>query len=211
MLSNRQLESILENLSEIPHLARIRFCTYSVIKTPERVDDGFLAMLRRFQDRFSIRMVLHVMHPQQLDESTKRSVLELLKAGAPSFSQVPLLKGVNIFDDIEKSRSLLREFVRSLNDQRIQPYYFVVKLAVPGTTYFAMPLEKIVEIFRPLLQHDQDLTGMETTFRLMAAAPQTKVFLYPETKFEYDKTRGGYIIFSEGEEIFYPYEDLEKA
>ncbi len=207
ILPNDGLEFVLRSLAQIPHLKDIRFCTYSLIKTPDRIDNGFLAMLDRFSSRFSVQMMLHVVHPDQLTETTKDAIRKLLRAGARCFSQVPLLKGKNLFDDAEKSRLLLKELLRKLNDQRIAPYSFVVKMAVPGTEAYAMPLERIVEIFRPLLQHERDSIGLELTFKLMVAAPETKVFLYPETRFEYDGERGGYVIHAGEKKIFYPYED----
>lgn len=206
MLTNEELDFVLQNLSGIGHLKHIRFCTYSVIKTPERIDNNLLSLLERFSSRFAIRMVLHVTNPEQLTEKTKEVVQKLIRSGTTCFSQVPLLKGINIFDDIEKSVDFLRQFLKKLVEQCIQPYYFVVKMAVPETERFTMSLERIAEIFKPLLQHDRDSAGMELTFKLMVPAPETKVFIYPETQFRYDKARGGYLISADGREIFFPHE-----
>jgi len=207
MLSNKQLEFVFQSLSKIEHLRSVRFCTRSVVRDPDRIDGEFLALLDRFSERFAIRMVLHTVHPEELTPKTKEVVRNLLRAGAVCFSQIPLLKGINLSDDIEASRALVRSFLKRLNICRIQPYYFVVKMAVFGTERFAMPLDKIMEIFRPLLQHDRDSIGLGLTFKLMAAAPETKVFLYPETKYRFDKDKGGYLISVSGREVFYPYED----
>ena len=207
-LSNEQIRFVFCELSSLENVQSVRFCTYSVIKDPGRIDSEFLGLLKRFGERFSIRMVLHMTHPDELSEEVKRTIKRLLESGTLCLSQVPLLKGININDDIEASRSLLRGLLRKLDDFRIQPYYFLVKMAVPGTTDYAMPLEKIVEIFKPLLQHDRDSTGLGLTLKLVAAAPETKVFIYPETIFRYSNTLGGYVISADEKDVFLPYEDL---
>lgn len=208
MLHDDQLKFVFERLSEVENLKVLRFCTSSVMKSPSRISEELLSVLDSFGDRFTISMVLHITHPKEITDKTKEVIKELLKRGVRCFAQIPLLRGVNIFDDVEQSRQFIREFLRKLISARIQPYYFVVKMAMPGTKHLAMPLEKIQNIFTPLLQHDDGASGMMLTFKLMAPTPKRKVFIYPETKFEYKKEQGGYIIYADGEEFFYPYEDF---
>jgi L-lysine 2,3-aminomutase len=150
-----------------------------------------------------------MIHPKEITMRTKDIVYDLLKARIRCFSQIPLLKGINIFEDVEKSRNLLKEFLEKIISARITQYYFIVKMALPGTAHLTLPLEKIQEIFRPFMQHGGEVPGTALTFKLMAAAPEQKVFIYPETKFHYDKGKKGYMIDIGEKEVFYPYEDPE--
>ena len=207
MLPDVHIEKVLKELSEVKNLKALRFCTYSVIKSPSRISNKLLTILDSFSRRFTINFMLDMIHPKEITERTKETVRELMKVGVRCFSQTPLLKEINIFKDAEKSRALLKKFLGKITDARVTPYYFIVKMALPGTTHLALPMEKIQEIFKPFLQHGGEVPGTALTFKLLAAAPEQKVFIYPETKFHYDEDKKGYLIDIGEKEVFYPYED----
>jgi len=207
MLPDKKIKQVFERLSEIENLRALRFCTYSVIKSPSRISDELLGILDSFSRRFTINFMLDMIHPKEITEKTKETISELMRVGVKCFSQTPLLKGINISEDVEKSRGLLKEFLEKMTDARITPYYFIAKMALPGTAHLALPLGKIQEIFQPFLQHGGETPGVSLTFKLMVPAPQQKVFIYPETNFRYDKEKKGYMINIGDKEIFFPYED----
>ena len=64
-LQNGQLHTLLQALSSINHVKRIRFHTRFPIGIPERIDEEFLALLAASSAQ--IWFVIHCNHPRELD------------------------------------------------------------------------------------------------------------------------------------------------
>ena len=127
-LDDRVLKGLLDRLSSIPHLQKLRFHTRFPIGIPERLDDSFLAML---QDcRLQTWFVIHVNHPRELDAHILASLKRIQRLGIPVLSQSVLLKGVN--DDPQ----VLIELSHRLVDHGIIPYYLHQLDRVQGAMHY---------------------------------------------------------------------------
>lgn len=130
-LSNRTLAELIGKLDQIPHLKRLRFHTRFPLGIPERIDEGFLSLLK--QTRLQIFFVVHINHPQELDSDIIGALKEIQKLGIPILSQTVLLRGVN------DQASILKELFETLANRGILPYYLHQHDRVIGTAHFEVP------------------------------------------------------------------------
>jgi KamA family protein len=93
ILKNEILENLLNNLSNIPHIKRIRIHTRLLTAFPSRVDKPFLKILSNIKKQ--IIFVLHVNHPNELDEKNFLAIKKIQKLNIPFLSQSVLLKDIN--------------------------------------------------------------------------------------------------------------------
>lgn len=127
-LDDGVLNVLLDELENISHVRRIRFHTRFPIGIPERLSEEFLKILT--PRRFQLWFVLHINHPNELDEDLFLKVKKLQCLGIPVLSQSVLLKGVN--DNLEVQKSLCE----SLVDHGVMPYYLYQLDRVQGTAHF---------------------------------------------------------------------------
>ena len=127
-LSNEQLKSLLRELSEIPHIKRLRFHTRFPIGIPERFDEELLQILRSIPQH--IWMVIHVNHARELDDDILIALKKLPECGVSLLSQSVLLRGVN------DSADELFNLFELLIDNGIMPYYIHQLDRVVGAAHF---------------------------------------------------------------------------
>ena len=127
-LGDEKLDLLLQRLSKIPHVKRIRFHTRFPIGIPERIDSSFLALLQRCKKQ--IIFVIHCNHPVELDSDLLQALKEVQGLGIPVLNQNVLLKGVN--DD----PVVLKALMQQLADNGILPYYLHQLDKVKGASHF---------------------------------------------------------------------------
>lgn len=127
-LSDARLRSLTDTLSAIPHVRRIRVHTRQPVVLPSRVDAGLLAWLRGVQR--SVVIVLHVNHPNEIDDHVRNACAALRGAGATLLNQSVLLRGVN--DDVDTLQRLSGELMAA----GVLPYYLHLPDRVRGTAHF---------------------------------------------------------------------------
>jgi EF-P beta-lysylation protein EpmB len=133
-LSNARLESLTRSLAAIPHVRRIRVHTRQPVVLPSRVDEGLLRWLRA--SVLPIVVVLHVNHPNELDEELIAACTRLRAAAATLLNQSVLLAGIN--DDAE----VLSRLSQRLFDAGVLPYYLHALDRVRGAAHFAVADER---------------------------------------------------------------------
>lgn len=133
-LGNDALKSLIENLQNIPHLKRLRIHSRFPVGIPERIDEEFIEMLANC--KLQVYFVLHINHPDELDEDIFKAVKSLRRAGAIVLNQSVLLFGVN--DDVETLVRLSEVLV----DGGILPYYLHQLDRVQGAAHFEVSEEK---------------------------------------------------------------------
>src|SRR5690606_12094277 len=114
-LSDPRLAELLERLPAIRHLRTLRIHTRLPVVLPERVDDGFAAMLSRVPLRKVV--VVHANHGNEIDAPVAAAFARLRDAGAVLLNQSVLLAGVN--DDA----TVLAELSELLFDAGALPSY----------------------------------------------------------------------------------------
>ena len=127
-VSDRRLAGLATSLAEIPHLRRLRVHTRMPVIVPGRVDDQLLGWLAG--GRLRPIVVLHVNHPQEIDDAVRRSISRLADAGVALYNQAVLLAGIN--DRVET----LCQLSETLFDAGVQPYYLHLLDRVRGAAHF---------------------------------------------------------------------------
>lgn len=132
-LSDRVLEELLQDLTAINHVQRIRFHTRFPIGIPERIDDSFLRILA--STKAQIIFVIHVNHARELDEDVVASLKKIQRLGIPVLNQAVLLKGVN--DNLLTLKTLFETLINI----GVLPYYLHQLDRVQGAAHFEVDEE----------------------------------------------------------------------
>lgn len=141
-LSDERLAELVEGLTRIPHLRRLRIHTRQPVVLPERVDAGLLKILRGVPLQKVI--VLHANHANELDEAVARACADLRAAGWTLLNQSVLLRGVNDTTDA------LRSLHERLFSFAVLPYYLHVMDRVEGAAHFEVEEVRARELMREL-------------------------------------------------------------
>lgn len=133
-LDNRVLEELLRRIAAIPHVRKVRFHTRFPIGIPERIDDGFLDLLKNIPLQFWF--VVHVNHAYECDSDILQALKSIQKLGIPVLSQSVLIRGVNDNADV------LSQLFTLLVDNGIMPYYLHQLDRVQGASHFEVSEEE---------------------------------------------------------------------
>lgn len=140
-LTNEHLEFIFERLRQIPSVEIIRIGTRMPIVIPQRVDQGFVELIKRYAP---IYINLHINHPMEISPEMIKACRELLMSGALLGSQSVLLRGIN------DSAHVLRYLFQSLLAIGVKPYYLFHAKNISGTTHFRTSVAKGVQLIETL-------------------------------------------------------------
>lgn len=141
-LPDPSLGRLLDELSRIPHIKRLRIHTRFPIGIPERIDAPFLDLLSHL--RLQVLFVLHCNHPRELDADVLAGLERIRKLGIPVLTQTVLLRGVNDEFDI------LYELCSLLIDHGILPYYLHQLDRVQGAMHFEVSEAEGLALVRQL-------------------------------------------------------------
>nr|WP_249274183.1 KamA family radical SAM protein [Parachlamydia sp. AcF125] len=132
-LSDRVIGHLLDELSRLKHVKRVRFHTRFPIGIPERIDENFLKL---FESRpYVTWFVLHTNHPHELDDQIFYHLHLLQQKGVILLTQSVLLKGINDCSNV------LRELFTLLVNRGIIPYYLHQLDRVQGGGHFEVSEE----------------------------------------------------------------------
>lgn len=142
MAKDHELDWLIKQLENIPHLQRLRIHTRLPVVIPQRITDEFCAMLS--ESRLQAVMVLHINHPNEMDEQFAHAMKKLRAANVTLLNQSVLLKGVN--DDAK--------ILKALNDKVFRmgllPYYLFLLDKVQGASHFLVGDDEAMRIYKQL-------------------------------------------------------------
>jgi EF-P beta-lysylation protein EpmB len=138
LLSDRRLAQLIERLSEISHLKRIRIHSRLPIVLPARITDELITTLTT--SRKQIVLVVHCNHANELNSRVITACQALKKAGITLFNQSVLLRGVN--DDA----AVLCTLSEALFRHGIIPYYLHLLDKASGTGHFEVSEAKALAL-----------------------------------------------------------------
>jgi EF-P beta-lysylation protein EpmB len=142
VLNDSYLLQLIEKITPIPHVKRLRIHTRLPIVLPERITHGLLNALKT---RLQTIIVVHANHPNELDANVAAAMNALSKAGAVLFNQAVLLK------DINDSALILRDLSEKLFAMGVLPYYLHLLDKVKGAAHFAVSKKRAKLIMRELM------------------------------------------------------------
>ncbi|MEJ2315519.1 MAG: EF-P beta-lysylation protein EpmB [Gammaproteobacteria bacterium] len=141
-LSDSRLRVLIDSLGKLENLRRLRIHTRLPVVIPDRVTQRLIDMLVGF--RHPVTVVLHINHPNEIDQQTEQACRRLLNSGIHLLNQAVLLKGVN--DDA----GVLEELCVKGFEAGILPYYVHQLDRVSGSAHFqvssadALQLEEVL-------------------------------------------------------------------
>lgn len=128
LLSDHRLETLINQLSKISHVRRIRLHTRIPIVLPSRLTDTLISL---FNDApLPIIIVTHCNHANELSQHVVDTCLRLKQKNITLLNQSVLLKGIN--NQIET----LQHLSEKLFSAGILPYYLHVLDKAKGTAHF---------------------------------------------------------------------------
>lgn len=128
------LTSLVEKLSAIQHISRIRIHTRLPIMIPQRITDELLAMIRNYSGQSII--VIHANHENEFDDDVDEALSKLRAAGATLLNQTVLLRGVN--DSADSLIALSKRLMKA----NVLPYYLHQLDPITGTSHFEVNRER---------------------------------------------------------------------
>jgi lysine 2,3-aminomutase len=147
-LSDDKLENYLTSFSRIKSIKDIRFHTRYPVILPERIDEQFIVLLKKFSKHFrTISIGIHSNHVTEFDEQNISIIKKLSETKIQLLSQTVLLKGVN--DDSLELLKLFELFI----DLGVRPYYLHHPDRVKGGLHFYLPLSEGRKIYHSLRDH----------------------------------------------------------
>ncbi|WP_338521855.1 EF-P beta-lysylation protein EpmB [Candidatus Legionella polyplacis] len=142
LVSNKVLFNLFDKLNNIDHLKIIRIHTRIPVVFPERIDKSFLEIL--YKIRLQKVIVLHINHPQELNNSILNVCVYLRSVGCYLYNQSVLLKNIN--NDV----NILVKLSYCLFSFGILPYYLHLLDKVKGISHFDIPIDEAKFIYREL-------------------------------------------------------------
>ncbi len=122
------MSQLIQCLNAIEHVRRVRVHTRVPIVIPQRVCDELIEWVQAC--RAAVYFVMHINHPQEIDDHVQQAMNRLRKCGVTLLNQAVLLRGVN--DSAEVQLNLCRKLV----DMQVLPYYLHQLDRVAGAVHF---------------------------------------------------------------------------
>ncbi|XZE45782.1 EF-P beta-lysylation protein EpmB [Pirellulaceae bacterium SH467] len=121
----------IDRIESIPHVHRLRLHTRLPVVIPSRVTSALIERLSR--SRLAHWVVLHINHPNEIDDDVAMAIARLRSAGSTVLNQAVLLRGVN--DDPQTLTHLFERLI----DLQVGPYYLHQLDRVQGASHWEVP------------------------------------------------------------------------
>lgn len=144
MAKDDMLAWLASQIANIPHIKRLRIHTRLPVVIPGRVTDEFLRWFAG--SRLKPVMVLHINHPQEIDDNIVQMTHKLKAAGVTLLNQAVLLGGIN--DEAETLIALSER----LFEANILPYYLHVLDKVQGAAHFDVSQQRATALAAQMIK-----------------------------------------------------------
>lgn len=142
MAKDSELDWLLTQLEQIPHIKTLRIHTRLPVVIPNRITTELCDRLS--QSRLNIVLVTHINHANEIDTIFAEKIALLKNARVILLNQSVMLKGVN------DNAQTLKGLSDKLFEVGILPYYIHLLDKVAGASHFYIEDVKAVEIYREL-------------------------------------------------------------
>jgi len=140
--NNERFSLLLEKLSQIKHLKRLRIHTRQLIVQPQRINQQLIKTLQNFP--LPIAIVLHINHAAEINDEVIQSLAYLRQSNIQLLNQSVLLKKIN-----DTSETLIQLSER-LFQAGILPYYLHMLDEVSGSQHFMVSIEKAKQLIEEM-------------------------------------------------------------
>ncbi len=143
MANDDHLSWLVAQIEQISHVTRLRIHSRLPVVIPNRITKKFVKLLS--DSRLKPAIVLHINHPNEINQELIEAIEPLRLARIPLFNQSVLLKGIN-----DNAKTLIN-LSETLFDAGIQPYYLHMFDPVQGAAHFDVSEKESVEIAKAML------------------------------------------------------------
>lgn len=143
-VNDSYLSDFIKQLESVPSIVRLRIHTRLPVVIPQRVTQGLIEALT--QSRLQSVVVLHINHPNEIEQLVAKATSRLHNAGISLLNQSVLLRDVN------DSSAILAELSEKLFSCHVLPYYLHQLDKVSGAHHFLVSDEKAKTIMHQLHQ-----------------------------------------------------------
>ena len=126
--SDEHFEWVIEELSKIPHIKRLRVHSRLPIVLPSRITTGLIDAFSA--SRFQNVWVVHCNHPNEIGDDVSEAFSAIKRGNITLLNQAVLLKGVNDCCETQVSLS------HALFEHGVMPYYLHLLDKVSGAAHF---------------------------------------------------------------------------
>ena len=144
MAKDHELANLIDALSKIPHIKRLRIHTRLAVVIPSRITTTLCQLF--MQSRLQIIVVTHINHPNEIDDNVADAIKQLKQNRVTVLNQSVLLKKINDNADI------LAELSNKLFDIGILPYYIHLLDKVQGAAHFLVEDKQAKKIMKQLAE-----------------------------------------------------------
>ena len=141
LLSDKQIDWLLTELDNIPHVEIKRIGTRTPVTMPQRITKELCSILAKHPP---IYINTQFNHPLEVTPEAKQACDRLISAGIVLGNQAVLLRNVNNQPDVMKKLN------QSLLTIRVRPYYLFHAKAVKGTHHFITGVDEGIAIMEQL-------------------------------------------------------------
>jgi lysine 2,3-aminomutase len=140
VMSDSRLDQLLENLSRIPHIKRIRIGSRTPVVLPQRVTDKLVNTVARYHEPGNryICLITHFEHVYEVTPDSVEAIAKFSRKGIQAFNQL-------VFT-IENSRRFesvaLRQLLRNIG---VAPYYTFNTKGKFETQDFRVPIARLLQ------------------------------------------------------------------
>ncbi|MCX5834078.1 MAG: KamA family radical SAM protein, partial [Deltaproteobacteria bacterium] len=137
-LDNRYLDGLIGEVAKIKHVERIRIGTRVIVTLPFRIDDGFIAVLKKYHEwgRREIAIVTHFEHAAEVTPDTVEAIRKLKNAGINVYNQ----QVFTYYNSRKFETALLRKTIKVSG---VDPYYTFSTKGKEETVDFRVPIARI--------------------------------------------------------------------
>ncbi len=141
-LSNTKLEVLIQQLQGLNHVQILRIHTRFPVMIPQRITPALVEILSK--TRFNVVVVVHINHPNEIDDSVQQAIERLRNAQIEVFNQSVLLKGVN--DSVQ----VLSKLMHRVFEIGVVPYYLHLFDPVAGAHHFDLSETIAIALWKEL-------------------------------------------------------------
>ncbi|TYK65846.1 EF-P beta-lysylation protein EpmB [Colwellia echini] len=143
MANDDHLAWLIVQVENIPHITRLRIHSRLPVVIPTRVTKKLVSLLKN--TRLKAVVVLHINHPNEINDELVQALEPLRSARIPLFNQSVLLRGIN------DNANVLTQLSEALFDAGIQPYYLHLFDAVQGAAHFDVTEANAITIVKEMM------------------------------------------------------------
>jgi lysine 2,3-aminomutase len=140
ILPDSRIDYILERLSGMEHIYRIRIGTRTPVTMPMRITDDLTTILARYHEpgQREIMVVTHFSHPLEVTHDSLEATMKINKAGMCLYNQA-------VYTFYNSRRFELVALRRALRRIGVDPYYTFSTKGKEETIDFRVPIARILQ------------------------------------------------------------------